>query len=148
VVHAILEADKFYKKTFDVVLLAEPTSPLRKPEDLEEATKKLISSHADSVVAVSSLNSKCHPAKALSIKDDESLGFYEARGAKVINRQSLESLYWRNGVCYVFNRVSLLKNSWFFTENTIPFIIEREIVNIDSPIELEWAEFLLKKRSN
>ena len=147
VVHALLEADKFYEKTFDVVILTEPTSPFRKPEDLEEATKKLISSHADSVVTVSSLNSKCHPAKALSIKDDESLVFYEARGAKVINRQSLEPLYWRNGVCYVFNRVSLLENSWFFTENTLPFIIDRDIVNIDSPIELEWAEFLLKKHS-
>jgi len=145
VVHALLEADKFYEKTFDVVVLTEPTSPFRKPEDLEEATKKLISSHAASVVTVSSLNSKCHPAKALSIKDDERLGFYEALGAKVINRQSLEPLYWRNGVCYVINRESLLKNSRFITDNTLPFIIDREIVNIDHPIELEWAEFLLTK---
>ena len=147
VVYALNEAEKFYNKRFDVVILAEPISPLRKPEDLEGATKKLIASHADSVVTVCHLNSKCHPAKALSINDDERLVFYEERGAKVVNRQSLEPLYWRNGVCYVINRESLLENSWFFTDNTLPFIIDREIVNIDHPIELEWAEFLLKKHS-
>ncbi|MAF20725.1 MAG: hypothetical protein CMI55_03520 [Parcubacteria group bacterium] len=147
VTHALLESDKFYGKKFDVVLLTEPTSPLRKSDDLEGAVNKLILSHADTVVTVSRLNSKCHPAKVLTIKDNKRLDFYEERGAEIINRQSLETLYWRNGVCYVVNRESLLKKNWFFTENTLPFIIEREFANIDEPIDLEWAEVLLRKQT-
>jgi hypothetical protein len=43
-------------------------------------------------------------------------------------------------------RRSLLGKKKIITDNTLPLVIGREIVNIDEPIELEWAEFLMNKR--
>jgi len=146
IIHALFEADRFYGKLFDVVLIVEPTSPLRTPDDIEKATKKLLNSEADSVVSVSSLNFKFHPAKVLSVKNDL-IDFYEAYGALVVTRQTLKTLYWRNGVCYALRRESLIKKKRIITNNTMPLFIEREVVNIDEPIELVWAEMLMRRNN-
>ncbi len=141
--HALIEAERIYRTSFDIVLIVEPTSPLREPEDIIKAIRLLVESGVDSVVTVSPLITKYHPAKILAMQNDF-LYFYESRGAKIVNRQSLEKLYWRNGICYVLTRDCLISKKAIFTDKTIPLIIEREIVNIDDPIELKWAEFLLE----
>ncbi len=140
-IHALRESEKHYKMIFDVVLLIEPTSPLRLPEDIEKATKMLIYSGSDSVVTVSVLTAKFHPAKVFVI-DNRHINFYEKRGSTVISRQSLNTLYWRNGVCYALTRECILRKKRIITKKTIPLVIDRTVVNIDDPIELEWAEFL------
>jgi len=146
VTHAILEGEKYYKKMFDIILIAEPTSPLREPKDIEETTRLLVTSGADSVVTVSGLSSKYHPAKIFTIKRKK-LVYYKKAGASVVSRQSLDNNYYmRNGICYAMTRTCLLNKEKIITDNTIPLIIEREVVNIDEPIELEWAEFLLNKQ--
>lgn len=147
VTHSLLEAEKYYGKVFDIVLVIEPTSPLRVPEDIAEATKLLIDSGADSIVTVNRLAAKSHPLKILIMKGNK-LDFYKRAGDLVVSRQSLEgSFYWRNGVCYAMTRKSLLGKKKIITDNTLPLVIDREIVNIDEPLELEWAEFLLNKRT-
>jgi CMP-N-acetylneuraminic acid synthetase len=145
-IHAFLEAERFYSKNFDIGLIVDPTSPLRLPEDIEGATDLLINANADSVVCVSPLNSKWHPAKALSVADGK-LGYYEDRGETVVARQSLETLYWRNGACYALSRDCLINKKKIITGNTLPYIIERDLMNIDYPIELEFAELLMKNNN-
>jgi CMP-N-acetylneuraminic acid synthetase len=142
-VHALEESEKFFGKAFDVILIIEPTSPLREPEDIEKATRLLLESGADSVVAVSPLDSKFNPRKILTLEEGR-LGFYEESGATVVARQSLSTFYWRNGVCYALTRACLLEKRKIFTEKTLPLVIEREIVNIDNPLELDWAALLLE----
>lgn len=143
-IHAIEEVERNEGVTIDIALIVEPTSPMRLPRDIEAATRLLITSGADSVVAVSKLDTKAHPGKALRV-DGDRLGFYEARGAGVVARQSLEPLFFRNGVCYALTRDTLVNKNTIFTEHTLPLLIERPLVNIDEPIDLDWAEFLLSK---
>jgi CMP-N,N'-diacetyllegionaminic acid synthase len=142
--HALQETERHTGDTFDAVLIVEPTSPLRTSGDIESATTLLLDSGADSVVSVSALPAKSHPAKVLKIGEGR-LGFYEDRGSRIVNRQVLESLYWRNGVCYALTRKCLLERKAIFTENTLPLVIGREIVNIDDPVELDVAELLLER---
>jgi CMP-N-acetylneuraminic acid synthetase len=142
--HALLEMERQTGMTFDVILIIEPTSPLRTSADVEEATRLLLRTGGDSVVTVSPLPTKAHPAKVLKVADGR-LGFYEDRGAGIVSRQALETLYWRNGVCYAITRDCLLRRNSIFTEKTIPLVIERDVVNIDDPIEFDLAEIFLSK---
>jgi CMP-N,N'-diacetyllegionaminic acid synthase len=144
ITHALLETEKARGVKFDIILIIEPTSPLRKHVDIESATSLLIESGADSVVTVSILCPRSHPHKILKIQDNK-LRYYTEAGQTVVARQSLDALYWRNGICYALTRECLLTAKKIFTENTKPFVILREIVNIDDPIDLEWAEFLLER---
>ena len=39
-----------------------------------------------------------------------------------------------------------LGKSRIITEQTLGLVIDRPVVNIDSPLDLEWARFLLRRR--
>lgn len=143
--HALLEAEKIYKETFDIILIIQPTSPLRASEDIENSIRLLVNLKADSVVTVNKLSLDSHPKKILTIKNNR-LNFFNKAGKFVTSRQSLDdSYYWRNGVCYALTRNCLIKKKQIITNNTVPLVIEREGVSIDEPIDLEWAEFLLNR---
>jgi CMP-N,N'-diacetyllegionaminic acid synthase len=142
-IHALVEAEKHYLTHFDVILIIEPTSPLRTPEDIKAVTGALIDSGADSVVAVSSLDPKWHPDKVLTVTEGR-LGYYSSAGSSIIYRQKLGRLYWRNGICYALRRRCLLEKQAIISEYTMGFVIDREVINIDREIELEWAEALMR----
>ena len=56
-------------------------------------------------------------------------------------------LYFRNGACYALRRATLLETKAIFGEQTLPYVIDRPLVNIDELLELELAEFLLARRA-
>ena len=141
--HALHEAEQHYGVRFDVILIVEPTCPLRRPEDIAQTIQCLVESGADSVVTVSPLPAKSHPRKILTVEDGR-IHFFQAGGNTITSRQMLEGgLYWRNGVCYALTRSCLLEKGVIFTDNTLPIVITRPIVNIDEPLELRWAELLM-----
>lgn len=140
--HALAECEAAYGRQFDIALIIEPTSPFRTPADIEAAVALLIASGADSVVGVSPLDAKGHPAKVLRI-DRAKVYYYEDRGADVVARQALESLYWRNGICYALTRRCLVEAKAIFTRNTVPLVVQHPVVNIDDPVDFAWAEFLI-----
>lgn len=145
--HALLAAEQFYGFHFDVILIVEPTCPLRCPEDIEQTIQCLVESAADSVVTVSPLPAKSHPKKILTVEDGR-LQFFQPGGNSITSRHMLDGgLYWRNGVCYALTRPCLMDKGVIFTDNTLPVIINRPIVNIDDPLELRWAELLLREHS-
>jgi CMP-N,N'-diacetyllegionaminic acid synthase len=147
VIHAVNTAERHYQESFGIVLIIEPTSPLRRPEDIEGALKLLVDSGADSVVTVSRLDTKFHPQKVLKIERG-CLGFYDPVGSAVRTRQTLAPLYYRNGACYALTRSCLLKKRVIFSANTAPYVIERLMVNIDEPLELEIARYFVENPSS
>jgi len=144
-IHALEAAEKHYSRRYDIILIVEPTCPLRQAVDICKAADLLIESCADSVVTVSKADTKFHPHKMLRLTESQ-LEFYDPAGALVTARQSLENLYYRNGACYALTRACLLDRRSFFTENTRGLLIERDLVNIDEPIDLEFAHFLVENK--
>ena len=144
-VHALQESEKVFDTEFDILLIIEPTSPFRIASDIEGTCRELIENNVDSVVCVSPLNTQYHPAKVLNI-NNERLQYYETRGENITARQQLEILYAKNGICYALTRDCLLNKREIVTDNSLPFVIDRHIVNIDDPIDIKWAEFLIKHR--
>jgi CMP-N-acetylneuraminic acid synthetase len=141
--HALRESEEHYHTSFEVILIVEPTSPLRSARDLERVAHLLVESGADSAISVSPLSAKAHPRKILVSKGGH-LDFFHPGGAEVKGRQALSvDYFWRNGVCYALTRECLMVKEAIFTSHTVADVITRPIVNIDDPIELLWAEFLL-----
>lgn len=141
--HALITAEQIDGRSYDVVLIVEPTSPLRIAADIESAVDLLISSGADSVVTVSAIDSKFHPMKLLAI-ENERLTYYLPQGQGIKARQQLGGKYcFRNGLCYALTRDCLMAQQKIFTDNTRPLLIDRPIANIDDAMDFEWAEFLL-----
>jgi CMP-N-acetylneuraminic acid synthetase len=144
IAQALETCEQLDDRTYDLIILAEPTSPLRKPSDIEVTVRTLLKTGADSAVTVSRIDTKCHPAKIFAITDGL-LKFYTPVGETVTRRQQLEPLYSRNGLCYCFRRETLLIKQALITQNTVPVLTERSVVNIDDPLDLLWAQFLVDR---
>jgi len=144
IVHALKACEELDGLIYDLVILAEPTSPLRQTQDIESTVKSVLKSEADSAMTVSAIDTKYHPGKVFRIVDG-TLKFYLSTGPTVTSRQQLEPLYSRNGLCYCFRRATLLTKGALITQNSIPVVISRPVVNIDEPLDLLWAEFLIKR---
>ena len=87
----------------DVVMVLQPTSPLRTATDITHAIALLESSGADSVLSVTEVPAHNHPSRTLRL-DDEGFAELFANGAPVrtrINRrQDLPEAWVMNGAIY------------------------------------------------
>lgn len=129
--HALLQAEKLTKKKYDIILSLPPTSPLRKKKHILDTLKKIVSGKYDSVWTISPIDKKFHPEKQLKI-NKKKLYYYHKNGPKIIARQQLKDLYFRNGVAYAMTRNCLLKKKKLITKNSGYVIINSPQVSIDT----------------
>ena len=142
--HALIAAEAHYRKQFDISILLEPTSPLRRAEDVEATIEALLVGAHKSAVTVSPVPAHFTPHKCLTVSEGR-IGFYHPDGAQHVSRHTIPTYYFRNGSCYALHRVTLLQEHIIIGDDCAAVIINRPLVNIDDPFDLELAEFLLKR---
>jgi CMP-N-acetylneuraminic acid synthetase len=140
--HALVTMEALDGVTYDVVLMLQPTSPGRRAEHVRAALEKLVRGNFDSVWTVSPTDSKAHPLKQLTVAGDSRLDYYDPRGAEIIARQQLAPVYHRNGIAYAITRECLLEQGSIKGRRAGALVIDELLPNIDTEIDLEWAEFL------
>jgi CMP-N-acetylneuraminic acid synthetase len=145
--HAWLAAEGHYGQRFEVSVLLEPTSPLRRPADIERTLAALLDSGLGAATTVSATPAHYTPHKTLTLDGAGRLGFFLEAGARHSRRQSVPQYYHRNGLCYAATREQLVDRGWIIDENAVAVVIERPVVNIDEPFELELAEWLLQREA-
>ena len=125
----------------DVLVLLQPTSPLRRPEHVDEAVRLLLETGADTVVSVVEVPHRYEPSSLMELRD----GFLLAR-SEPTTRQAKERLYARNGPAILAVRPSGLGDG-FFSGNVVGYVMdERDSLDIDTAYDLELAEALLARR--
>ena len=142
--HAWYEAEKITGKIFDISIYLEPTSPFRKVEDIYQTLDLLIDSDGCVALTVSRTPGHYTPEKTIIMGTDQSLKLYLNQSVDYSIRQTIPPRYHRNGICYAANRTTILDEKRIIGAKTYALVIDREVVNIDEPIDLNWAEFLLK----
>jgi CMP-N-acetylneuraminic acid synthetase len=142
-VHALREVERAEGVRYDVVVMLQPTSPLRRPEHVTGALRMLVAGSWDAVWSVSPTDSKCHPLKQLVVEGGR-LDYWDADGAKIVARQQLSPVFHRNGAVYAVARETLLARG-LMGARTGAFVIDEEMVSIDTPWDLELAEILHRR---
>lgn len=130
----------------EYVCLLQCTSPLRKIQIIDAAIEKIISSGTDSLVSV--CESEVSPYWMKRIENDRLKDFLEE--TKVYTRrQDIPAVYRLNGAIYIAKTESLLKNRGWYTDSTLPFVMDKiSSVDIDDMIDFRFAEFLMKEGYN
>lgn len=145
--HAWLAAEEHYGIQFDISLLLEPTSPLRIEADLTATVAALTDGGHASAATVCRSPAHFTPHKALTINGDGCLGFHMHNGAVFSRRQTIPgSVYHRNGLCYGATRTAVVERGEIIGADCAAVVIDRPVVNIDDPFELELAEWLLARQ--
>ena len=132
------------QRAYDVVVMLQPTSPMRTAEQVRKTIETLLTGEYDAVWTVSPTDSKAHPLKQLVIANDH-LEYYDPAGSQIIARQQLQPVYHRNGVAYAITRTCLLEKHSIKGNRTGVVIIDEPVANIDTEFDIHFAEFLLKR---
>ena len=145
--HALLQSEELDGCKYDIILMLQPTSPLRQPKHIEACIQKLLDGDFDSVWTVSETDSKAHPLKQLTVSSSSNLEYYDDKGKEIIARQQLSPVYHRNGACYAFTRECLLSQKTIKGEKAGAVITE-SMVSIDTISDCKLVEFLLDNQGN
>jgi len=143
--HALQEVERLDSVTYDVIVMLQPTSPMRKVSHVSDSVLKLIEGNWEAVWTVSETDSKYHPLKQLTMEGDE-LRLYNPEGSRIIARQQLECLYYRNGAAYAFTRKCLLEDRNIMPGRCSAVIIEDPLISIDTEFDIQLAEWLMRAR--
>ncbi|MBW2287982.1 MAG: acylneuraminate cytidylyltransferase family protein [Deltaproteobacteria bacterium] len=144
--NALEEMEAIDRVQYDIVLMLQPTSPLRRAEHVRDALAMLGNGGFDAVWTVSETDSKEHPLKQLSVdRDSGRMDYYDADGGKIIARQQLTPVYHRNGVAYAITRSCLLDQRNIKGANTGALVIPGHMVSIDTLWDLELAEYIAQR---
>lgn len=133
--------------TPDYVVLLQPTSPLRRSEDVDAAIRFTIDRHADSVVSI--CEAKPHPLLSKTLIQNGTLMEYIPGASDYSRRQDFPAVYSLNGALYINSISSLKKDRKFIIPDTYGFIMpEERSLDIDSPFDLFIADLILTHTMN
>ncbi|MDC3170839.1 acylneuraminate cytidylyltransferase family protein [Prochlorococcus sp. AH-716-E13] len=123
------------------LLLLQPTSPLRRLEDIEGIFEKRSIHNADSAVSLT-------PSKKnldLFFQIDKNMKIIsDSNNLDIKPRQQYLQKYHLNGSLYLSTRESILKNKSLITQDTIGYIMPEEFsIDIDTPLDWVIAEHLM-----
>jgi CMP-N-acetylneuraminic acid synthetase len=140
VLHALDELEEC-----DVVVLLQPTSPLRRAQHVDEATVLLRETGADAVVSVVEVPHRYVPQSLMQMIDGRLVAL---EGDVPSRRQDKAVLYARNGPAVLAVRSeSARRHATLFGEVCRPYVMSpADSVDVDEPSDLELAEFLLARR--
>jgi CMP-N,N'-diacetyllegionaminic acid synthase len=141
--NALQEMERIDGVRYDVVVMLQPTSPLRRAQHVIDAIEMLVGGSWDAVWTVSETDSKDHPLKQLRV-DGESgqMDYHDPRGGEIVARQQLTPVYHRNGVAYAITRRCLLEGRSIKGKRTGALVTAGHMVSIDTLWDLELAEYI------
>jgi len=124
---------------FDIIILLQPTSPLRTTEHIDNAFKMMFDSQAESVISVCDFDNKVlktflndHNGYLTGIVNDE---------YPFMRRQDLPKVYMPNGAIYIIWTSSFFKNRSLLTVKTLGFIMAKGVsADVDSWSDLDEIE--------
>jgi len=146
VIHALDWMKKNKGQTFDIVAIIQPTSPLTLVQDIDATIQLLLNDDsADSAVSVVRLNQITHPFKLKIIKEQWLKPFLKEEKI-ILQADELPDVYTRNGSVYVA-RINNIEKGIIAGEKCLAHTMpEERSIDINEPIDLEFAEFLLKRK--
>lgn len=143
-VDVIIDLINKIDKEYDYLVLLQPTSPIRTPNDIESMLNIVKEHDAKASVSVCKIEEP-HPYKLKLLDDSGYVKSFIDGTTSEVSRQSLPDIYALNGSIYLTKIDTLLENKTFLPENTMPYIMEHNI-NIDSEEDFIFLEAMNERK--
>lgn len=147
ITETILDVLNRIDEKFDLIVLLQPTSPIRLPNQIRDAISKLVSNpKANSLISVCEMDD-VHPGRMYwkhSLEPDLYMEpIFEEFETK--RRQDLPKALFRNGAIYIVKTEEFIKYQQLMVNPVLYYSMPVcQLLNIDHPRDLEIAEVLLK----
>lgn len=145
---ALLKSEEYYKTRFDVVFDLDATSPLRLVSDITQAYQQFVQDDNDILITAAPAR-KSPYFNLIEIFEDENtpkVDLSKRPQKPILRRQDSPKCYDMNASIYIWKREALLENDSVFIPNTGLFVMpEERSIDIDTPLDFEFVEFMLLK---
>lgn len=147
-VDVILHALDFYKlknENFDYVMMLQPTSPLRKSEDIDNSIEEL-SEEIKSVISV--CETEHSPLWSNKLPSNNSMKNFLPKQIRNLRSQDLPIYYRLNGAIYISSVKYLIEQNGFLGDQSKAYImpIERS-VDIDTKADFDLCKITINENS-
>lgn len=131
----------------DIIVLLQPTNPLRSTALIDKVINNLKKSKADTVITVQKI--KQHPYSAFW-KKGKYLKPFKENFQEFSRRQSTPALYHNTGDVYAFWNKTVKKYNSFYGKKIQPIILSDEfsLIDIDSDFDVFVCESIMKLRKS
>lgn len=143
-VHALEAAEAQFEEVFDVVVLLQPTSPIRTGADIDRALARLADDPTvDSVISVCAMDD-VHPARMYQMGAEQTLEALDP-ALEQVNRQDLPPVYYRNGAVYAVRRTVLVEEGRIMGRRPGALVMPSAwLANVDDERDLIIADALVR----
>jgi CMP-N-acetylneuraminic acid synthetase len=129
----------------DVLVLLQPTSPLRTAAHVDAAVDLLDATGADAVVSVMEVPHQFNPVSVLRVEGDRVVPLLE--GSLVSRRQDKPRLLARNGPAVLAVRTAVVEGGTLYGDDCRPLLMDAESsLDIDTPADFDLLDFYLTRR--
>jgi len=142
VVETVRHALETLPDSYDILVLVQPTAPLRTAADLDRIIAQLTAdTHCDGMVSVVPFDD-LHPARMYRLNEEGGMQSLEPAN-EMRRRQDLEPVYYRNGCFYAVRVEAFMREQSLMPKNKKAYIMDAAwCANIDTPRDLKMAELL------
>jgi CMP-N,N'-diacetyllegionaminic acid synthase len=145
--HALINLET-NDKIYDLVVILQPSSPLRTAHDIDACIEKLLQhTEADSCVSVVKVDHMVHPVKLKKLKGEVLEPYIEEEAGRFAS-QDLPDVYVRNCAVYATWRRDLETRPDVIGKMSLAYVMpEYTSVDINSMLDFQFAEYLYLKNS-
>ncbi|HEX4143232.1 MAG TPA: acylneuraminate cytidylyltransferase family protein [Pirellulales bacterium] len=142
--HALATLESDASRRFDVVVILQATSPFTQPSDIDATIDLLLTSGADTAVSVMRVDHAVHPVKLKTMSGDRLVPYLEEERGRMA-AADLPEVFVRNCSVYATRR-GVIESGRIIGDDCRGYLMPRErSVDINEPLDLELAEFLLSR---
>ena len=147
IAHCLRTVEEEKQTTFETVVDLDATSPLRAVSDIRAAVD-LLESHGGSNVIT---GAPARRSPYFNLVELDARGFVhlsKTPSEPIVTRQSAPACFDMNASIYVWTRRALIEHpAVFYPDTRLLVMPEERSIDIDSELDFEFVEFLMKKRS-
>ena len=135
-------------KTFETVMLMQPTTPLRTGEDVKAAYKLMNEKKAKSVIAVCEVDHS--PLWCDMIPEDGNMKGFGRKDLAWVTRQELKPFYRVNGAIYLLSVSdnTITDDDDIYENDCYALFMDRnKSIDVDCEDDLDLVEFMLARRN-
>jgi len=134
-------------RCYDLVVLLEPTSPLREASDIDAALELLVEKNASSVVSVCKAEA-IHPSFMFKMHSttNQLLPFTGAQ-PNTLRRQDIQPVFFLDGTIYCSTPKKIREKNGFYHDETLAYVVPKwKSLEIDDADDFLMVEAVMKSR--
>ncbi len=145
VTHALAEWDGSGHQAPDIIMIAQPTTPLRRAGDIDAAFELFETSGAESLISACRAEGVRHPLSMYRMGEAGRGSAIAQEHGRASRRQDFETIYQRNGAIYLVTTRFFRSTGKLRSDQPVIYEMPWErSINIDTPGDLLIAKALIE----